>query len=225
MVQPTLWLLVFGTVFSRIRGIVDLPYTYLQFMTPGVLAQSVLFVSIFYGITLVWERDLGLLNKLLASPAPHSAIVVGKAFSAGTRAILQAAMVYALSLIIHVDLTSNPLQILGVFVVIVVFGMCFSSLSMLLACWLRTRERLMGIGQVITMPLFFASNAIYPISLMPTWLQYISFANPMTYVVDSMRALLLTNDFTHLPLDFSVLIAYTIVFIGLASASFKRLVS
>ncbi len=83
----------------------------------------------------------------------------------------------------------------------------------------------MGIGQVITMPLFFASNAIYPISLMPIWLQYISFANPMTYVVDSMRALLLTNDFTRLPLDFSVLIAYTIVFIGLASASFKRLVS
>lgn len=224
-VQPIFWLLVFGSVFSRIRGIVDVPYSYLQFMTPGVLAQSVLFVSIFYGITLVWERDLGLLNKMLASPAPHSAIVVGKAFAAGTRSILQAVMVYAFAMIIHVNLTTNILQILAVFIVIVIFGMCLSSLSMLFACWLRTRERLMGMVQAITMPLFLASNAIYPIALMPVWLQYISAANPMTYVVDAMRALLLTNDFSHLPLDFLVLGLYTLVLIGLASVSFKRLVS
>src|SRR3990170_2376797 len=106
-VQPIFWLLVFGSVFSRIRGIVDAPYSYLQFMTPGVLAQSVLFVSIFYGITLVWERDLGLLNKMLASPAPHSAIVVGKAFAAGTRSLLQAVMVNAFAMIIHVNLTTK----------------------------------------------------------------------------------------------------------------------
>ena len=83
----------------------------------------------------------------------------------------------------------------------------------------------MGMVQAITMPLFLASNAIYPIALMPLWLQYVSAANPMTYVVDAMRALLLTNDFTHLPLDFLILGFYTLVLIGLASISFKRLVS
>ncbi|MDO8567715.1 MAG: ATP-binding cassette domain-containing protein [Dehalococcoidales bacterium] len=133
----------------------------------GSPAQSVMFVAIFYGITVVWERDLGLLNKLLSTPTPRSAIVLGKALSAGVRGIFQAIAVLLLALIIRVHLQLNVLSVLGVFGIIVLFGMCFSSLSMSLAPIFRTRERMMGIGQAITMPLFFASNAIYPIALMP----------------------------------------------------------
>ena len=224
-VQPALWLLVFGEVFSKIRAIPTGGITYLQFMTPGVLAQSVMFVSIFYGITVVWERDRGLLNKLLATPTPRSAIVIGKALSGGIRGIFQALAVLILALIIRVDLSLRPLNLLGEFVIIVLFGMCFSSLSMCLVLIFRSRERIMGIGQAITMPLFFASNAIYPISMMPGWLKVISAINPLTYVVEAMRALLVTGDLTHLPMDLFAITLTTAVLITLASLSFKKIIT
>jgi ABC-2 type transport system permease protein len=224
-VQPALWLLVFGSVFSQIRGITTGQYSYLQFMTPGVLAQSVMFVAIFYGINVVWERDLGLLNKLLSTPVPRSTIVLGKALSAGVRGIFQAVAVLALALIIRVHLTLTLWSVLGVFVIIILFGVCFSSLSMSLAPIFRTRERMMGIGQAITMPLFFASNAIYPVSMMPAWLKPIVIINPLSYVVDAMRALLVTGDFSSLAQDIIALIIATVVLVVLASISFRRILS
>jgi ABC-2 type transport system permease protein len=224
LVQPALWLLVFGEVFTSIRGITQGNYTYIQFITPGVLAQSVLFVAIFYGITVVWERDVGILNKLLSTPSPRSSIIVGKALAAGVRGVFQAIMIFALALIIGVNLRFDILDVLGVFVVIVAFAMCFSSLSMILASFLKTRDRMMGIGQAITMPLFFASNAIYPLSLMPAWLQTVSLFNPLSYVVDAVRAMILTGDYSNLALDAAVLGGFTLLFLGVASISIRRII-
>jgi ABC-2 type transport system permease protein len=224
-VQPALWLLIFGEVFNSIRNL-PIPggFKYIQYISPGVLAQSVLFVAIFYGISIIWERDVGLLTKLLSTPSSRTSVVVGKALAAGVRGIFQGVMLFALSLIIGVNLRLDPLDVAGVFVVVVLFAMCFSCLSMTLASFLKTRDRMMGIGQVITMPLFFASNAIYPISLMPVWLQQISEYNPLTYVVDAMRAMLLTGDYSGLPLDVLVLLVSTILFIACASILLKRLI-
>ncbi len=224
-VQPALWLIVFGSVFSKIRDIPTGGISYLQFMTPGILAQSVMFVAIFYGISLVWERDMGLLAKLLSTPAPRSAIVLGKAFSAGVRGSLQAVAILILALIIGVNYTLNPIYIAGMFLVIILFGMCFSSLSMCLVSIFRTRERMMGIGQVITMPLFFASNAIYPIDLMPGWLKVVSYINPISYTVDAMRALLVTGDFSRLPLDILAIALVTAVMVTLASLTFRKIIA
>ncbi|HXW94109.1 MAG TPA: ABC transporter permease [Nitrososphaerales archaeon] len=223
-VQPALWLLVFGEVFNAIRGLAPGGYSYIQYIAPGVLAQSVLFIAIFYGITIVWERDVGLLTKLLSTPSPRISVVVGKALAAGVRGIFQGIMIFALALIIGVNLRFDPLDIAGVLFVSVLFAMCFASLSMTLASFLKTRDRMMGIGQVITMPLFFASNAIYPISLMPAWLQTVSLYNPLSYVVDGMRAMLLTGDYSTLPADILVLLAFTVAFILCASVLLKRLI-
>jgi ABC-2 type transport system permease protein len=225
VVQPALWLLVFGEVFNTVRGLTQgASYSYIQFIAPGVLAQSVLFVAIFYGITIVWERDMGLLTKLLSTPSPRSSIVVGKALSAGVRGVFQAIMIFALTLIIGVNLRLDPLDVAGVFVVVVLFAMCFSSLSMVLASLLKTRDRMMGIGQAITVPLFFASNAIYPLQLMPPWLQLVSRVNPLSYIVDAMRAMLLTGDYSNLPVDLFALFLSTIIFVGAASIVLKRLI-
>jgi ABC-2 type transport system permease protein len=97
--QPALWMLVFGEVFTHVRAIPTGNLSYLDFMAPGILAQSVLFVAIFYGIAIIWERDLGIVHKFLVSPTPRSALVLGKAFSAGVRAISQAVIIYILSLL------------------------------------------------------------------------------------------------------------------------------
>jgi ABC-2 type transport system permease protein len=223
-VQPALWLLIFGEVFNAIRGLAPGGFSYMQYIAPGVLAQSVLFVAIFYGINIVWERDVGLLTKLLSTPSSRTSVVVGKALAAGVRGIFMGVMLFALSLIIGVNLRFDPLDVAGVFVVVVLFAMCFSCLSMTLASFLKTRDRMMGIGQVITMPLFFASNAIYPLSLMPVWLQYIAKYNPLSYVVDALRAMLLTGDYSGLPLDTFVLLASTALFVYSASILLKRLI-
>ncbi len=222
-VQPALWLLVFGSVFDKIKGIPTGAFSYQQFMTPGVLAQSVMMVALMYGMTVIWERDLGLLNKLLASPAPRASIVLGKALAAGARGIFQAITVLALALIIRLHLTLSPLDVVGVFAMIILLGVCFASLSMCLAPIFRTRERMMGIGQAITMPLFFASNAIYPIEMMPGWLKAIVIVNPLSYVVDVMRALLVTGDFSKFPVDLLAIGVITAVLLALASLGFRKI--
>ncbi len=192
-IQPALWLVVFGEVFSQVRAIPTGNFRYIDFMAPGILAQSVLFIAIFYGIAVIWERDLGIIHKFLASPTPRGALVLGKALSAGVRALSRALIIYLLALILGVRVNWNPLALLGVLLVVFLGAGFFSTFSLIIACLVKTRERFMGIGQVLTMPLFFASNAIYPISIMPTWLQVISHVNPLTYEVDALRAMMLAG--------------------------------
>ncbi|HTO74339.1 MAG TPA: ABC transporter permease [Gemmatimonadales bacterium] len=225
-VQPALWLLVFGEVFTRAHAIPtgDLPYR--DFMAPGILAQSVLFISIFYGIAVIWERDLGLIHKLLVSPTPRAALVLGKGLSAGVRAISQALVVYLLALALGVRLNWNPLALLGVVAAIMLGAACFSTLSLVIACVVKTRERFMGIGQLLTMPLFFASNALYPTEMMPGWLRVLAHANPLTYQVDALRTLMLVGSPSalHLGLDFAVLGATTAVLVIVAGVLYPTLV-
>jgi ABC-2 type transport system permease protein len=192
-VQPALWLLIFGQVFTRIRAIPTGGVRYLDFMAPGILAQSVLFIAIFFGIAIIWERDLGIVQKLLVSPTPRTALVLGKAFAAGVRSVSQALFVYFLAFVLGVKLNGNPLALVGVLLVVILGAAFFSTLSLIIACLVKSRERFMGIGQVLTMPLFFASNAIYPISIMPRWLQIVSHGNPLTYEVDALRGLMLSG--------------------------------
>jgi ABC-2 type transport system permease protein len=208
-IQPALWLLVFGEVFTRTHAIPTGGLRYLDFMAPGILAQSVLFIAIFYGIAIIWERDLGIVHKLLASPTPRAALVLGKALSAGLRGLSQAVIVYALSLALGVRLSWRPLALSGVLAAVFLGSALFATLSLIIATIVRTRERFMGIGQVLTMPLFFASNAIYPVAIMPTWLQVIAHLNPLTYEVDALRALMLAGGASvyGLPLDFGVIVA------------------
>jgi ABC-2 type transport system permease protein len=225
LIQPALWLIVFGNALSKYKIIPTGEYTYLQYLTPGVLAQSVMFIAIFFGIQVVWERDLGQLNKLLSTPASRMAIVIGKALSAGIRGILQAIAVIIIALVMGVHLNLNPLNLVLVLIIVVLFGMSFAGMSMALASVFKTRERMMGIGQAITMPLFFASNAIYPASIMPSWLQYLIKVNPLSYTVDALRGLLLPGYQANLGIDFLAITVTVVVLVGLAGWSFRRMLS
>jgi ABC-2 type transport system permease protein len=206
-IQPALWLLVFGEVLSRTRMISTGNIPYLDFMAPGILAQSVLFVAIFYGIGVIWERDLGIIHKFLASPTPRSALALGKAISAGLRAASQMMIIYALSWLLGVHVNWHPLALCGVLAVVILAAALFSTVSLIMACIVKTRERFMGMGQILTMPLFFASNAIYPIAVMPLWLRAIASANPLTYEVDALRSMMVVGGASEhgVGLDFAVL--------------------
>jgi ABC-2 type transport system permease protein len=223
MVQPALWLLIFGQTFSRLHVIDTGDVPYLAFLAPGIIAQSALFISIFYGIQIVWDRDAGILAKLMVTPAPASAIITGKAFAAGVRSVAQVVGVLVLAYLMGIHLTANPLRILAAMGVVVLGSAFFACLSMSLAGLVRNRDRLMGIGQAITMPLFFASNALYPIDVMPQWLRWLSAINPLSYEVNVLRALLLGTP-GNMWLDVGILLFAAILGVAAASALLRRLV-
>src|SRR5579883_2008097 len=223
-VQPTLWLVVFGKVFSNVRGIPTGNIPYLDFMTPGILAQSVLFSAIFYGIAVIWERDMGVVHKLLVSPAYRGALVLGKAVSAGFRGIVQTVIIYLIALLMGIGIQWNPVSIVGVLFGVMLGSAIFSTFSLIMACIVKTRERFMGIGQVLTMPLFFASNAIYPIAIMPGWLQAIARSNPLSYEVDALRAMMLAGGAitSGVIVDFAVMLVTAIVLVTIGAMLYPR---
>ncbi len=205
-VQPILWLGIFGEAMSRVRAIQTGGFTYMQFITPGILAQSVTFVAVFYGLAIIWERDIGLLPKFLVTPTPRLAFVWGKMIAAGIRGLSQAMIIFLFATLLGVHLQLTLFSVLGTILIIILGASFFTGLSMIIAAIVKTRERFMGIGQIITLPLFFASNAIYPISIMPSWLQVAANINPLSYMVNGLRALLVTGDLSRLPFDIVVLV-------------------
>jgi ABC-2 type transport system permease protein len=227
MVQPVLWLLIFGQVFNRTRAIPTGGISYLDFMSPGILAQSVLFGAIFYGISLIWERDLGIVQKFLVSPAPRSTLVLGRAISSTARSLCQMLFVYAIAFLLHVQLRFGVFALAGVVLAVMLGSAVFSTFSLIVACLVKSRERFMGIGQVLTMPLFFASNAIYPLSLMPSWLRVVARVNPLTYQVDALRSLMVVgggNSFG-LGVDYLMQITALVILVAVATKLYPSIVT
>jgi len=226
-VQPALWLLIFGEVFTRVRAIPTGGIPYLDFMAPGILAQSVLFVAIFSGIALIWERDLGIVHKLFVSPTPRAALVIGKALSAGVRSFSQVVIVYTLAVLLGVHMNWSPVALGGVIAAVIIGAACFATLSLIIASLVRTRERFMGIGQLLTMPLFFASNAIYPLAIMPPWLHAVARVNPLSYEVDALRALMIPagQSAFGIGMDFLLLLVSTVVLVTIAARVYPRVVT
>jgi ABC-2 type transport system permease protein len=221
-VTPLLWLAVYGETFTKIHAIPTGTTKYLAYLSPGIIAQSAMFIAIFYGIQIIWERDAGVLTKLMVTPTPRAALVTAKAFASGAKAVIQAVVVLILAALLGAGMTWNPLKLLGVLLIVVLGSSTFACLSMSIAGIVLSRDRLMGIGQAITMPLFFTSSALYPISVMPGWLQPISRINPLTYEVDGLRSLLIGTP-TDMPLNIGVLIVSGVLMVTLASALLPRL--
>jgi len=222
--QPILWLGIFGEALSKIRAIPTQGYTYLQFLTPGILTQSVVFVAIFYGLYIIMDRDTGILQKLLVTPTPRLALVWGRMISAGVRGLSQAIIIFLFALVLRIQLHVTLWSLLGVFVIIMLGAGFFTGLSMIIASIVKTRERFMGIGQVITQPLFFASSAIYPISIMPHWLQVVANINPLSYMVDGLRGLIITGNTAQLPFDILVLAVATLIISAISAWMYPKVV-
>ncbi len=222
-VQPALWLLIYGEVFTRVHAIPTPPgISYLAYLAPGIMAQSALFIAIFYGIQIIWERDAGVLTKLMVTPTPRSALITGKAFASGVRSVIQGVVVLIIAALLGVSFTDNPFKIIAALIVLMVGSAFFSCLSMTLAGLVAQRDRLMGIGQAITMPLFFSSSALYPAKIMPGWLQVISKVNPLSYEVEALRGYLIGTQTTFW-LDAVVLVGSTVLAITAASLLLPRL--
>jgi ABC-2 type transport system permease protein len=222
-VQPLLWLFIFGTALRRNAALAGGYHDYRAYLAPGVMAQAALFVAIFFGLAVIWERDVGQLQRLLATPIPRLGIVLGKAAGAATRALVQGIVLLSVIAATGIGLHWSVLGVIGALVLLLLGTAGFACLSMVLAALVRTRERFIGIGQLVMMPLFFASSALYPIAIMPGWLQAIARGNPLTYEVHGMRDQLLgISSGGTLWLDFVVVAAFVAAMAVLAAKVYPR---
>jgi len=222
-VQPLLWLFIFGTALRHNRSLTLGALDYRAYLAPGVMAQAAMFIAIFYGLAVIWERDVGQLQRLLATPLSRSSIVLGKAVGACVRALVQALLLLAVLALAGIGVRWNVFGILGTLAMLMLGTAAFACMSMLLAAAIRERERFMGIGQLIMMPLFFASSALYPLSVMPGWLHVIARVNPLTYEVQGLRQMLVgVGAGGELWLDFLFVAGFFAVMLAGATRAYPR---
>jgi ABC-2 type transport system permease protein len=188
---------------------------YFSFMSVGIVSFVTLFTTMFSGMSIVWDRRLGFLNKALSTPVARGAILMSKVFNAVIRSIIQAAIVlgFALLLGLQVGADFTPLNLLGVFAAVFLIGMGLSSIFIAIAIRSTRIETQMAVMNLLNLPLLFTSNALMPTSIMPDWLQPITKINPITYATDATRQLVLyAINMEQLLIDFAFLGAFAAIF-------------
>jgi ABC-2 type transport system permease protein len=222
-VQPLLWLFLFGTAMRHSRLLTVGTLDYRAYLAPGVMAQAAMFIAIFYGLAVIWERDVGQLERLLATPLPRAAIVLGKAVGACVRAFVQALLLLTVIAIAGIPLRWSIAGVIGAFAMLMLGTAAFACMSMLIAAAVKERERFMGIGQLVIMPLFFASSALYPLSILPGWLHVLARINPLTYEVQGLRQMLVgVGAAGELWLDFLVVAGFLAAMLAAATRAYPK---
>jgi ABC-2 type transport system permease protein len=197
LVQPFLFLFILGTGLSTLaRG--SLPHSgtfdFKTFLYPGVLALSVLFTAIFSAASIVWDREFGFLREILVAPVSRGAIVVGKCLGGATIATFQGVIFLCLAWFAHVPY--NPVLILSLIGLLLLLSFTMTAFGVMMAARIKQFQAFMALTQMLVMPLFFLSGALYPLNGLPAWLTVLTRIDPLTYVVGPMRHLV----FSHLSL-------------------------
>jgi ABC-2 type transport system permease protein len=188
---------------------------YFSFMAVGMIAFTALFTTAFSGMSVVWDRRLGFLDKALTTPVSRGVIIFSKVLSATLRSMFQAGLVILIALAFGLQFGAsfNPIYLLGVFAIL--FLVCVGLSSMFIAITIRSTrmETPMAVMNLITLPLMFASNAFLPYSIMPSWLQTVAQVNPMTYTTDAVRQFLInsTIDFGQVSIDFAYVGIFAVI--------------
>jgi len=190
---------------------------YFSFLAVGMLSFITLFTSLQSGMSIVWDRRLGVLGKLLTTPVPRGNIVMAKVLNSMIRSLVQSSIVLIIAILLGMKLNPNlnPLDVLGAYAALALMSMGFASLFVTLALRSTSWESQMAIMNLLNMPLMFASNSFYPVKSMPWWLKPIAYVNPLTYVNDINRQLLLGVAGHSLLLDFTYLLTFAVIFSAL----------
>lgn len=205
---------LFGNLGNQILQSTFGTTSYISFMAVGMIAFTALFTTMFSGMSVVWDRRLGFLNKVLSTPVSRSVIILSKVLSATLRSMFQALIILIIAIPFGFQFGASftPLNLLGVFAML--FLVCVGLSSMFIAINIRSSriETPMAVMNLLNLPLTFASSAFFPIDKMPTWLQTVANVNPMSYTIDGMRQLLIFNtNYTQLAWDFAYVGIFAVV--------------
>jgi ABC-2 type transport system permease protein len=216
--MPLLFLAALGGGLSAMMP----GFNYEGFILPGILAMSVLFTSISSGVSIIWDREFGFLKEMLAAPATRQTLVIGRTLGGATTAIIQGVIILVLGFLITGTAVPSLLSIAGIFVMLIMLSCFLVSVGICFASLIQEVETFQLIMNLVVMPLFFLSNALFPINRMPEWLQVISQLNPISYTVDGLRILMLGSGTFSIWMDIGVSIGTLIVGVVAASYLFSK---
>jgi ABC-2 type transport system permease protein len=195
LVQPLLFLFVLGSGLQRLSSAGTHGVDLKTFIYPGILCIAVMFTAMFSAASIVWDREFGFLREMMVAPVRRSSIVIGKCLGGATVASFQGIIVLCLAGAVHVPY--DPLLILGIFGLQLLLAFAVTAFGVMVAVRIRQMQSFMGVMQMIVMPMFFLSGALYPVAGLPTWLGVLNRLDPLTYAVDPMRRLV----FSHLDIS------------------------
>lgn len=195
LVQPLLFLFVLGSGLQQLSSGATHGVDFKTFIYPGVLCVSVMFMAMFSAASVLWDREFGFLREMMVAPVRRSSIVIGKIVGGATVASFQGVILLGLAGLVHVPY--DPLMILGIYGIQVLLAFTITAFGVLIAARMRQIQGFMGVMQMIVMPMFFISGALFPVSNLPGWLALLNRLDPVTYAVDPMRRLV----FAHLDLS------------------------
>ena len=195
LVQPLLFLFVLGAGLNRLSSSGTHGVDLKTFIYPGVLCISVMFTAMFSAASIVWDREFGFLREMMVAPVRRSSIVIGKALGGATVAGFQGVIMICLAGAVHVPYA--PLLILGVLGIQLLLAFSITAFGLMVAVRIKQMQSFMGVMQMIVMPMFFISGALFPVSGLPGWLSALNRIDPLSYAVDPMRRLV----FSHLDIS------------------------
>jgi ABC-2 type transport system permease protein len=222
-VQPLLWLLIFGSGI-RFSGTTIGNLTYQQYIFPGIIGQTLLFTSMFMGISVIWDREFGFLKEILVAPISRFSVFLGKMLGDSTDAVIQGIIVFALGILLGIPL--NTLTFLEALPVMILMTFGLVGIGLTVASFIESLESFGVIQSFINLPLFFLSGALFPIrGDVPNWLQIASNFNPLTYGIDALRTIILGNAWQPLhPMYFNLLVVccFDVVMMAIGTYAFSR---
>ncbi len=220
IVRPLMWLLIMGFGIGGTMRFSGADTAYLPFLTPGIVGMSILFTSLFSGISVIWDREFGFLKEMLVAPISRVSIVIGKALGGATSSLIQSMIIILVASALGVSVT--PLIVLKVMVATVVISIGFVSLGVAIASWMDTMEGFNVIMNFIVMPMFMLSGALFPISNLPGNISWILYANPMSYCVEVLRYIMTGAASMNTALSMGVVLAFAASTSMLATYMFGR---
>lgn len=223
-IQPLIWLAFMGNMFQKMASIPGFPApTYLDYMAPGVVVMVSLFGGVFGGMSIVWDRRFGYLQKLLAAPIARSAVVLGKMLAIATQTSAQSLIILSISLLLGVRFRAGPAGLLPFVLLVALAALAFAGISLSLGAVLTSHETLLAVTNFLTLPLMFTSNAMMPTNMMPIWLARVARLNPLSYAVSPLRFLFLRGcDWPGIATGVVVLGISAAILATLATTLFRR---
>ncbi len=226
IINPVLWLLVFGGGLGssvRISGL-----NYQAFIFPGILAQVVLFSSIFFGVYIVWDRKIDFLKEVLVAPISRTSIFVGKVIGGTTDSLIQVLILLVMGWIFGTTgfipgLHLTPFSFIAAFLILIVTTVSLVSIGLIVGSQMESPEGFQLITTFILFPIFFLSGSLFPINNLPRWLEPLTLADPLTYSVDALRQVILGTSRFSLLHDLSIMAMFMVLMIALGTYAFKKM--
>jgi ABC-2 type transport system permease protein len=187
LVQPLLFLFVMGSGLQQLSRAGTHGVNLKTFIYPGILAIAVMFTAMFSAASIVWDREFGFLREMMVAPVRRSSIVIGKCLGGATVACTQGVIMIILAPLVHVPY--NAVLILGIFALQLLLAFTITAFGVMIAVRIKQMQSFFGVMQMIVMPMFFISGALFPVAGLPGWLEVLNRIDPMTYAVDPLRRL------------------------------------